>query len=199
MARPKAVKDISDPRLIRALAHPLRVAIIKELQDAEMSPKDLSDKLEEPLGNVSYHVRALHSLGLVKLMRKVPRRGAVAHYYRAVAAPVSASAWEGMPSVVREGMMGTTLAQVGAVAAAAASGGGFERPEAALTSLSMSLDPDGWKALGKAAADFEKAVNALKPAKNGDGVDAHIVTLVFEPRAARPEPQRRRGRPPKDA
>ena len=42
-----------------------------------------ADKLAEPLGNVSYHVRTLADLGLIELVRKVPRRGAIEHYYRA--------------------------------------------------------------------------------------------------------------------
>jgi hypothetical protein len=34
-----------------------------------------------PLGNVSYHVRQLHDVGVLRLVKKTPRRGAIEHYY----------------------------------------------------------------------------------------------------------------------
>ena len=59
------------------MAHPLRVQILSVLEQRVASPRELSDELEAPLGNVSYHVRTLSSLGLIKLVKKTPRRGAI--------------------------------------------------------------------------------------------------------------------------
>ena len=70
----KAINDINDPRLVKALAHPLRVRILGVLQDRVASPSDLAEELNAPLGNVSYHVRILAQLGLLKLVKKRPRR-----------------------------------------------------------------------------------------------------------------------------
>ena len=39
--------------------------------------------MNEPLPNVSYHVRALHKLGAVALVRQRQVRGAVEHTYTA--------------------------------------------------------------------------------------------------------------------
>lgn len=70
-------------RLARASMHPTQLAILETLVDVDtpMSPSGLSTGLEEPLGNVSYHMRFLADRGLVRLVRTEPRRGAVEHFY----------------------------------------------------------------------------------------------------------------------
>ena len=70
----------------RALAHPLRVRILElARQRDEISPVDVAEETGEPLGVVSYHVRALAAAGLLELSRRSFRRGAVKHHYRATA------------------------------------------------------------------------------------------------------------------
>jgi DNA-binding transcriptional ArsR family regulator len=67
----------------RSLAHPTRVAVLRELEVLGVaSPRMLAERLAQPLGAVSYHVRALRRWRLVELSRTVARRGAVEHYYR---------------------------------------------------------------------------------------------------------------------
>src|ERR671929_1783513 len=96
----RAISDIGDPRLVKALAHPLRVQILSTLEDRIASPSDLATELNAPLGNVSYHVRTLADLGLVKLVKRRTRRGAVEHYYQARGrAQVTGSAWAQVPAV----------------------------------------------------------------------------------------------------
>jgi len=75
--------DSTDPRVAKALAHPLRVQALAVLERAESSPSQIASELGAPLGNVSYHVRELFRLGLIELVRTAPRRGAVEHFYRA--------------------------------------------------------------------------------------------------------------------
>src|SRR3954470_404606 len=134
----RAISDIGDPRLVKALAHPLRVQILSTLEDRIASPSDLAAELDAPLGNVSYHVRTLADLGLVKLVKRRTRRGAVEHYYQARGrAQVTNRAWAQVPGVVKRSMVAAALEQaVDAAGAAAAAGGVFPRrddpsPEAA--------------------------------------------------------------------
>ncbi|MDQ2631926.1 MAG: helix-turn-helix domain-containing protein [Actinomycetota bacterium] len=47
-----------------------------------ISPRELSDTLQRPLSNVSYHVRVLAERGVVTLVKTEPVRGSVQHYYR---------------------------------------------------------------------------------------------------------------------
>ena len=74
--------DIDDPRVVKALGHPIRMKILAILDDGTATPKDLAETLDLPLENVSYHVRALKELGFIKLERTRQVRGAVAHHYK---------------------------------------------------------------------------------------------------------------------
>lgn len=74
-------------RLARAHTHPLRISILEVLTmdgGRVLSPKDLSNELQMPLSNVSYHVTELHKADLVALAFEQPVRGATEHFYRAV-------------------------------------------------------------------------------------------------------------------
>jgi DNA-binding transcriptional ArsR family regulator len=50
--------------------------------EKEMSPKELSRRLDKPLSNVSYHVRALAKCEAIVLTRTRPARGSEEHFYR---------------------------------------------------------------------------------------------------------------------
>jgi DNA-binding transcriptional ArsR family regulator len=71
-------------RLIKAMAHPLRVRILAYMNDRPWSPNELSTELAEGLSQVSYHVKVLRDFELIEMTGTEPRRGAVEHYYRAV-------------------------------------------------------------------------------------------------------------------
>jgi DNA-binding transcriptional ArsR family regulator len=81
--------DCSDNNLLVVLRHPLRRRILREMADGEaISPRQLSDRLQQPLSNVSYHVRVLAERAVINLVRTTPARGSVQHFYRsAVDAP----------------------------------------------------------------------------------------------------------------
>lgn len=66
-----------------ALDHPLRVRILTTLAGRTASPSELAEEWSVSLGVASYHFKRLHKAGLLRLVRKVPRRGAVEHYYKA--------------------------------------------------------------------------------------------------------------------
>ncbi len=53
-------KSKLDQRLIKALAHPLRVEILAILNERVASPNELAKGLGEGLSQVSYHVKVLH-------------------------------------------------------------------------------------------------------------------------------------------
>jgi DNA-binding transcriptional ArsR family regulator len=78
---------VNDVRIHKALSHPLRQAILELLQRGDgkgVSPSQVSEKLREPLGVVSYHVQRLVELDVLELTRTEPVRGAVEHFYRPV-------------------------------------------------------------------------------------------------------------------
>jgi DNA-binding transcriptional ArsR family regulator len=79
----------SDPGtydLFVAMAHPLRRRILRAMVngDAEISPRELADRLEQPLSRLSYHVKVLSRCGAVELVRTQPVRGSTQHFYRSI-------------------------------------------------------------------------------------------------------------------
>lgn len=78
-----------DNDLLAALRHPLRREILRLMESEDtISPRQLSTLLEQPLSNVSYHVRVLADCEAVALVNTIPVRGSMQHFYRnAVDAP----------------------------------------------------------------------------------------------------------------
>lgn len=73
-------QEIAD--VAKALAHPIRVALIRELSmhDA-VSPVQFARRYSMPLGNVSYHLAELRAASVVEEVRNRQRRGAIEHFY----------------------------------------------------------------------------------------------------------------------
>ena len=184
----KPRSDISDPRVIKALTHPLRVDILRALEERVASPSELADEIGAPLGNVSYHVRQLHALGLIKLVKKTPRRGAIEHHYKALArAPISDEAWAGQPSAVKDSVVGASLGQIGEAVNAAAAGGGFTRADAQLLREEFPLDERGFRDAAKELARTRDKLGTIRDAaakrlaKAGDDArEANVVLMLFE-------------------
>jgi DNA-binding transcriptional ArsR family regulator len=80
--------DSPEAQVARILSHPLRPRILQILAlRGEASPNEIAAELGVPLGTLSYHTRLLRDSGWIQLVREVPRRGAVEHFYRAVREP----------------------------------------------------------------------------------------------------------------
>jgi DNA-binding transcriptional ArsR family regulator len=145
--------DITDPRIAKAYAHPLRIHILGMLDDRIASPSEIAGELDAPLTHVSYHVRQLAQLGLIKLVRTTPRRGAVEHHYTAQIRPkITDDAWGQMPEIVKRNFVAGWIQQVGAHVSAGAGEGGFDRDDAHLSRSALTLDDKGWQAIAKELA-----------------------------------------------
>ena len=130
--------------MIKALAHPMRTRILGMLDERVASPRQLSDELDAPLQNVSYHVRELAKLRLIKLVRTTQRRGAIEHHYKAVAAPhVSDKTWRELPPIVRQRMTAAGLSEILTQVNDAAAGGGFVADDAHLSRRFRAQLPGG--------------------------------------------------------
>ena len=186
----KPITDIDDPRYVKALAHPLRIRILAMLADRSASPVQLSTKLDATLGTVAYHVRTLHSLGLVELVDTRQRRGATEHYYRAREHPrFPDDAWSGLAPVAKQRMLSAMLQQIGQYVTSSAAAGGFDRSEAHMTRTGLRLDERGWQQLAVATRKWlseaekiqETAAKRLERADGDAGaVDASVVVMLFE-------------------
>jgi DNA-binding transcriptional ArsR family regulator len=184
----KPQSDISDPRIIKALTHPLRIQILSALDERTASPSELADELGAPLGNVSYHVRQLAGLGLIKLVKRTPRRGAIEHHYKAVERPkMKDDAWAGTPATVKDAVISGALGDLGEAVTNAASAGGFSRSDAHLNRVELRLDDRGFRDIGKELTATLNRVQKIaddaekRLAKGGDGggESATVVTMLF--------------------
>jgi DNA-binding transcriptional ArsR family regulator len=181
--------DITDPTIARALAHPLRLQILSQLEKETASPSDLSKELDAPLGVVSYHVRQLADSGLIKLVKRTPRRGAIEHHYRAEPRPrISDDAWADVPAVVKEATVASAISALSTRVNAAATLGAFSRSDAHLSRTDVVVDAQGWSELAEVLADTLKRVEKietesakrLKRANHAGDLKATVALLLFE-------------------
>lgn len=159
----KPFQDITDPKVAKALAHPLRTRVLAALEGRTASPSQLAAELDVPLGVLSYHVRRLTSLGFLRLVKRVPRRGAVEHYYTATAPlPVTDRAWGATPAIVKQTMLGASLDRLGTLVSDAAAAGGFDSPESRISRVRVNVDEQGWHELAQELAASEKRIEAIE-------------------------------------
>jgi DNA-binding transcriptional ArsR family regulator len=192
----KAYTDIADPRVVKALAHPIRAQILGALEDRVASPNQLAGELGVSLGSVSYHVHRLVDLGFLKLVKRVPRRGAIEHYYTLIMLPrITDAGWGEVPPIVKRAMIGATLEKVTRHVNAAADTGGFDVNDAHLTRNPVTVDEQGWRTLAdeleKLEARIEQIARESVARLDGSaGVDATVVLMLFEsaPAGAPPAP-----------
>jgi len=147
----KPIKNIDDPRFVKAMSHPLRVRILAMLDERKASPNQLAGWLGASLGTVAYHVRTLEQLGLIELVDETRVRGAVEHHYRARERPiVTAEGWAQAPPIAKQAAVGSSLDVIADYARASAAAGGFDRADAQLRRALYRLDAKGFAQLSKA-------------------------------------------------
>jgi DNA-binding transcriptional ArsR family regulator len=187
MARPSL--DLVDPRIAKALSHPMRARILGILDERVASPNEISEQIDERLPNVSYHVRALLDLGCIELVDTAQRRGAVEHYYRAVVRPFfSDRDWKRLPRSGRQAISDAALKIVWEDVSQALQEGTFEsRPDRHLSHNDVTLDDEGWKEVAKLLngmiGDVERiaSASAARLRKSGEeGIPATVVAMQFE-------------------
>ncbi len=84
----KAATASMETTLATIVAHPTRVRAFSILAERTASPVEIAQEIGKDVGHVGYHVRKLQELNLIELVDERPVRGAVEHFYRAIARPV---------------------------------------------------------------------------------------------------------------
>jgi DNA-binding transcriptional ArsR family regulator len=154
--------DITDPRLVKAYAHPLRVRILGLLDNRVASPSEIAQELGTPLSNTSYHVRQLAALGLVELVDRATRRGAIEHYYTASFRPkITDEGWAALPGIVRRAVIGGGLGQAVEHIVAAANEGGFDRDDIHFSRTAGRLDEEAWHAIEREMVALLDRIEAI--------------------------------------
>ena len=79
---PDAAPATADTASLRALAHPLRLRMLSLLTGATLSAAEVARELDLNHANASYHLRQLHSAGLIEVAGEEQIRGGHAKRYR---------------------------------------------------------------------------------------------------------------------
>lgn len=154
-------RRLESERLMKAMSHPLRAAILRVLNDRTASPAELARELDDHLHNVSYHTKRLEQLGCVELVKERHVRGAVEHFYRATTRTlVDTSEWEGLDPVIKEDLVGEVMQKIldDFVASAGAKIVGSDK-DMWLTRTPLVLDDEG---LREAQAIHERAFEEVQ-------------------------------------
>ncbi len=178
-----------DQRLVKALAHPLRVEILTILNERMASPNELSKELEEGLSQVSYHVKVLKDFECIEMVKTEPRRGAVEHYYRATErAFLTDRDWKALPESVKPGVSSSAIQMIFDDVVGALAGGTFDtRDDRHISWTPGVVDEQGWtESVDLVAETLEGLIkihagSAKRLAKSGDdGIPATAVLMNFE-------------------
>jgi hypothetical protein len=176
--------EVIDQRLVRALAHPLRVQILEILTDRVASPHRLSIELETGLSDVAYHTRALDGYGCLELIETAQRRGATEHFYKANPdCFVGDRSWRKVPRSLLSGVSGATLQTFIDKAIDALEAGTLDgRDDTIFRWMPLLLDQTGWE---EVVAIMEEATNMILASQRrsqdrlaADGAKEAVSTVV---------------------
>ncbi|HEU5062142.1 MAG TPA: hypothetical protein VFT79_03190 [Solirubrobacterales bacterium] len=180
-----------DQRLVRALAHPLRVQILEVLTERVASPTLIAAELETGVSHVAYHTRTLDRCGCLELVETAQRRGATEHYYKAKPhAFIGDRVWRKVPRAVRSGVTAASLQTFMDKAVTALEAGTLDnREDTTFSWMPVHLDEEGWQEvtaiLGEAtervlAAQKAADQRALKSSRDPRNISAVVALANFE-------------------
>jgi DNA-binding transcriptional ArsR family regulator len=180
------VTEITDPKVVKALGHPLRRRILAALDGRIASPSELADEFGEQIGNISYHFKTLERLDLIELVETTPRRGAIEHRYRATCVTyVPGEILAAMPEPVRQMVIHSWFRKRQEEILASIEAGGFDGEEKQALRARLTLDEKALRQLGRKLEDVHKYALRLQAeseprlAKGGEPESATVVLMLF--------------------
>lgn len=138
--------DYVDQDMARALAHPMRIQILADLNKRVESPSGFAKRFGEKLQNVSYHFRALQKFGCIEEVESRPVRGAVEHFYRATKRVLfDGKAWDELPQSIKAQASTRAVSDFLEAVRIAMLGETFDSSdERVAVWMQRRLDPQGW-------------------------------------------------------
>lgn len=189
--------EVIDQRLVKALAHPLRIKILEILTERVTSPNRLSVDLDAGLSHVAYHTRALDKCGCLELVDTAQRRGATEHFYKASPHSfIGDRIWRRVPRALLGGVSGATLQSFMDRAVAALEAGTIDsRKDTTLSWMPVLLDEQGWRQVTATMGETVDKVLAIQAesrkrlaASRGRGAISAIIGVAsFETPGSREE------------
>jgi DNA-binding transcriptional ArsR family regulator len=190
-----------DPRIIRALADPVRQQVLTVLSEFPSSAMTLADALELPITTVREHLAALVDNDAAEAVDDVDvardeRR------YRAMMRPFLDDAhWRQLSSEQRQALFGLTLRSIARRIDDATSADGFGHPQTHVSLSRLELDEQGWQEVTDLLAGVVEEAMEIEAdcadrrgrGESGELVGTNLAVLHF----GRPETAQKRDRQPR--
>lgn len=189
----RPLKTVIDPKLVKALSHPLRADLLSTLSERVASPRELAEEIGLEVSDVSYHVRELRKTRCIELVRTRRRRGAVEHFYRATAGYLfDDHEWERLPKTVRPGISASLVNLIVEDVGEALRTEAFEaRCDRHLSHTPVMVDEQGWSDLIEAMEGTLRRVVEIRAESRTrmeqDGTDGFGATVAMLGFARAPE------------
>jgi DNA-binding transcriptional ArsR family regulator len=183
--------DFVSPQLAAALSHPTRVGVMGVLVEGPASPRQLAEAIDEPLNNITYHVKQLRDLGCIELDRVERRAGGrvFERFYRASQrAYFDDDSWAVLDDHERLGVIWSILRLISKDISTAMTAGTFfgDNYDVHTTRSPMTVDREGWEEITellnestKGLFEIEKRVER-RQAETGTQPDIHAKVQMMQ-------------------
>jgi hypothetical protein len=161
----KKLKQVIDPAVAKTFTHPLRGHVwVTLFERGVVSPTEVANELQIDVTEVSYHFRALHGKGLIRLVRTERRRGFEEHFYEPLSQVfrMDDAEWMRLPEGIRSSLSGELLRQIADSVVAALEAGSFDARNRHLARTWLTLDERGWRELMRALGGCLDRVQAIQ-------------------------------------
>jgi DNA-binding transcriptional ArsR family regulator len=191
-ARPGQSKKSIEEVVAYALNHKTRVHILLVLNEGTYTAAQIAEIIEEPLNNVSNHIRELLDAGSIELAKTVPKGNVLQHYYRAVEMPFySEEEAQAMTPEQRQVTAGLVVQPMLAEVMAALWKGTLTEPRVILAWNWFNVDRQGREDIAAEQERFWKRIEEIevestnRRAESGEEAESIVVTSLGYPRARR--------------
>jgi DNA-binding transcriptional ArsR family regulator len=107
------LKRLIDPRIARALSHPLRQHILAVLNERVASPTEIGREIDLEVPAFYHHIEVLEGLGCIERVGTRKRRGVEEHFFRAKAVLFfDDRAWQALPATLQADFVASGLQAV---------------------------------------------------------------------------------------
>ncbi len=176
-----------DPRIVKALSHPLRVQILDILSERVASPNQMAKMLNETVQAVSYHTNVLARAECIEEVRQEPKRGAVEHFFRArPIAGLGSSHWQQIPESLKGNLVATSLQGFVSQVVDALEAETFPgRTGSTFTWETLTVDQRGWDEVISILGEVRKQMEVVSAASRRrlgekDGFSVVAAFALFE-------------------
>lgn len=107
------LKTFIDPRIIKALGHPVREHALAVFNERTASGTEIGEELGADVSSFYHHIEVLEELGCVVRVESKGRRGAKEHFFRARGGLIlDGHAWQELPASVKSDWIATHLQSI---------------------------------------------------------------------------------------